>query len=107
MSEPFFFSPPDDKRFLEAKDFLENRSETLDEIRTKFEDHRPVLASIMKKKLRTKAKKMEKTTKTQRKMMKMMTKQRSELVSSSQLADGRAGSHNRNAILALYGAYLI
>ena len=62
MSEPFFFSPPDDKRFLEAKDFLENRSETLDEIRTKFEDHRPVLASIMKKKLRTKAKKMEKTS---------------------------------------------
>ena len=62
MSEPFFFSPPDDKRFSEARDFLENRSETLDEIRTKFEDHRPTLASIMKKKLRTKAKKMEKTS---------------------------------------------
>lgn len=62
MSEPFFFSPLDDKRFLEAKDFLENRSETLDEIRTKFVDQRPILASIMKKKLRTKAKKMEKTS---------------------------------------------
>ena len=62
MSEPFFFSALDDKRLQEAKDFLENRSETLDEIRTKFEDQRPVLSSIMKKKLRTKAKKMEKTS---------------------------------------------
>ena len=62
MSEPFFFSPPDDQRFLEAKEFLENRKETLDEIRSKFADQRPVLASIMKKKLRTKAKKMEKTS---------------------------------------------
>ena len=59
-SETFFFVP-DDPRFAEGAEFLARSETTLDEIREKFEQERPVLAGILKKKLRSQAKKREKT----------------------------------------------
>ncbi len=53
--EPFFFLQ-NDKRLSEARSFL-SRRETLDEVRTKYEEKRPILASIIKKKIKNKSKK--------------------------------------------------
>uniref|UniRef100_A0A0K2U7E0 RRM domain-containing protein n=2 Tax=Lepeophtheirus salmonis TaxID=72036 RepID=A0A0K2U7E0_LEPSM len=54
VSENFFFVE-DDIRFGEAVEFLNSIGETLDVIRTKYEDERPALASIIRKKYRNKA----------------------------------------------------
>merc|ERR1712212_654613 len=58
QTEPFFFTS-NDKRFAAAASFLQLK-ESLSEVRTKYEEKRPILASIMKKKLKNKAKKQEK-----------------------------------------------
>merc|ERR1712080_411959 len=58
QTEPFFFIS-NDKRYAEADQFLQLK-ESLSEVRTKYEEKRPILASIMKKKLKNKAKKQEK-----------------------------------------------
>merc|ERR1712141_665221 len=58
QTEPFFFTK-NDKRFAEAEQFL-HLKESLSELRSKYEEKRPILASIMKKKLKNKAKKQEK-----------------------------------------------
>ncbi len=59
LSEPFFFSGAGDTRFSEGAEFL-RPTQSLDEIRANYETVRPVLATIMKKKLRAKAKRQEK-----------------------------------------------
>ena len=60
QTEPFFFTL-NDKRFAEATEqFLHLKEESLSELRSKYEEKRPILASIMKKKLKNKAKKQEK-----------------------------------------------
>ena len=56
--EPFFFSE-NDKRFEEGLAFL-SATESMDVLRTKFEERRPILAEILRKKMRNKAKKQEK-----------------------------------------------
>ena len=57
-TEPFFFAD-DDKRLLEGRLFLQ-RAASLQDIRTKYEEKRPILASIMKKKVKNRTKKQEK-----------------------------------------------
>merc|ERR1712170_286002 len=54
-----FFFVDNDERFLECQRFLKSK-ESLDEIRTNYEQKRPVLASIMKRKMKNKARKQEK-----------------------------------------------
>ena len=58
--EPFFFAE-NDVRLSEADQFLQIK-ESLSEVRSKYEEKRPMLASIMKKKLKNKAKRQEKMT---------------------------------------------
>ena len=58
-AEPFFFTGVDDARFREGVEFL-RPTETMEELRTRFEAQRPVLANILKKKLRARAKRQEK-----------------------------------------------
>ena len=58
-SEPFFFSGAEDARLREGAEFL-RPTETMEELRTRFEEQRPVLANILKKKLRARAKRQEK-----------------------------------------------
>lgn len=58
--EAFFFVD-NDTRFKEADNFLKLK-ESLTEVRTKYEEKRPILASIMKKKMKNRAKKMEKAS---------------------------------------------
>lgn len=58
-AEPFFFTGADDARFKEGAEFL-RPTETMEELRTRFETQRPVLANILKKKLRARAKRQEK-----------------------------------------------
>ena len=59
----FFFVNESDPRFDEGKNFLLNAAMSLDEIREKYEEERPKLAAILKKKMRNKAKKAENATK--------------------------------------------
>ena len=56
--EPFFFGQ-NDGRFVEADQFLQLKK-SLSEVRSEYEEKWPVLASIMKKKLKNKAKRQEK-----------------------------------------------
>ena len=56
--EPFFFAE-DDKRLEEGRLFLQ-RTDSLQDIRTKYEEKRPILASIMKKKVKNRTRKQEK-----------------------------------------------
>ena len=58
LIEPFFFAQ-NDGRFVEADQFLQLKK-SLSEVRSEYEEKRPVLASIMKKKLKNKAKRQEK-----------------------------------------------
>ena len=58
-SEPFFFTGAEDARLREGAEFL-RPTETMEELRTRFEEQRPVLANILKKKLRARAKRQEK-----------------------------------------------
>ena len=58
LIEPFFFGQ-NDGRFAEADQFLQLKK-SLSEVRSEYEEKRPVLASIMKKKLKNKAKRQEK-----------------------------------------------
>ena len=58
LIEPFFFAQ-NDGRFAEADQFLQLK-ESLSKVWTKYEEKRPILASIMKKKLKNKAKRKEK-----------------------------------------------
>ena len=58
LIEPFFFGQ-NDGRFVEADQFLQLKK-SLSEVRSEYEEKRPVLASIMKKKLKNKAKRQEK-----------------------------------------------
>ena len=58
IKEHFFFVEDDD-RFKECSLFLKPK-ETLDQLRTNYEEKRPVLASIMKRKMKNRAKKQEK-----------------------------------------------
>ena len=55
--EPFFFTT-NDKRFKEGQGFLQ-RTDSLNELRTKYDEKRPVLASIIKKKVKSRTKKQE------------------------------------------------
>ena len=57
-AEPFFFTS-NDIRFDEAFAFLKE-AESMDTLRTNFEEKRPILAEIFRKKMRNKAKKQEK-----------------------------------------------
>ena len=58
-SELFFFAV-NDERLGEGRKFLAGqKGQTADEIREKFEEQRPKLANILKKKMRSKAKKQE------------------------------------------------
>ena len=57
QGETFFFKE-NDKRLNEATQFL-TLSQSLSEVRTNYEEKRPVLASIMKKKLKNRAKRQE------------------------------------------------
>ena len=57
-TEPFFYSE-NDARFNEGVRFLTVR-ESMDRIRENYEEQRPVLAGIMKKKMRSRLKKQEK-----------------------------------------------
>ncbi len=57
-SEPFFLPRGDRRLNVESKEFL-TRTETMDELRANFDKRRPELALIMKKKLKSKAKKQE------------------------------------------------
>ena len=54
-----FFFVEDDDRFRECQLFLKPK-ETLEQLRTNYEEKRPVLASIMKRKMKNRAKKQEK-----------------------------------------------
>ena len=56
--EPFFFTT-NDKRFQEGQGFLQ-RIDSLNELRTKYDEKRPILASIIKKKVKSRNKKQEK-----------------------------------------------
>ena len=58
IKEHFFFVENDD-RFKECQLFLKPK-ETLEQLRTSYEEKRPVLASIMKRKMKNRAKKQEK-----------------------------------------------
>lgn len=58
--EPFFFKPDDPRLLSECALFLTLKQKSFSELRTKYEETRPVLASIMKKKLKNRAKKQEK-----------------------------------------------
>ena len=58
-AESFFFTGADDARLREGAEFL-RPTETMEELRTRFEAQRPVLANILKKKLRARAKRQEK-----------------------------------------------
>jgi len=60
VGEPFFFSPGDE-RLAEGLQFVSGRrdGQTMDQIRENFEEQRPKLAHILKKKMRSKAKKQE------------------------------------------------
>ena len=58
--ETFFFLP-NDKRLEEGLAFIRN-TESMDELRTKFEEKRPILAEILRKKMRSKVKKQEKNS---------------------------------------------
>lgn len=58
IKEHFFFVEDDD-RFRECQLFLKPK-ETLEQLRTNYEEKRPVLASIMKRKMKNRAKKQEK-----------------------------------------------
>ena len=50
---------PDDERLAEGARFLTGRGQSMDQIRENFEEQRPKLALILKKKMRSKAKKQE------------------------------------------------
>ena len=56
--EPFFIAP-NDRRLEEGLSFM-NNTESMDVLRTKFEEKRPILAEILRKKMRNRAKKQEK-----------------------------------------------
>ena len=56
--DPFFFSL-NDRRLEEGLTFM-NDTESMDVLRTKFEEKRPILAEILRKKMRNRAKKQEK-----------------------------------------------
>ena len=56
-----FFLDQNDKRWQEAVQFLE-LNQSMTQVRTNYEEKRPVLASIMKKKLKNRAKKKERMT---------------------------------------------
>ena len=58
--EHFFFAE-DDTRFKEAEHFL-HLKESMSEVRSKYEEKRPILASIMKKKMKNRAKRREKVS---------------------------------------------
>ena len=58
--ETFFFLP-NDKRFEEGLSFI-RETESMDKLRAKFEEKRPILAEILRKKLRNKVKKQEKNS---------------------------------------------
>merc|ERR1712223_2124577 len=58
--ETFFFTP-NDKRLEEGLSFIRN-TESMDILRTKFEEKRPILAEILRKKMRNKVKKHEKNS---------------------------------------------
>ena len=58
--ETFFFLP-NDKRLEEGLSFI-RETESMDDLRTKFEEKRPILAEILRKKMRNKVKKQEKNS---------------------------------------------
>merc|ERR1712223_1090024 len=58
--ETFFFTP-NDKRLEEGLSFIRN-TESMDILRTKFEEKRPILAEILRKKMRNKVEKHEKNS---------------------------------------------
>ena len=58
--ETFFFLP-NDKRLEEGLSFI-RETESMDELRIKFEEKRPILAEILRKKMRNKVKKQEKNS---------------------------------------------
>jgi len=55
-SKPFFFEA-EDSRFADGVKFFFDHKVDVDELRTKFNDRRPILSEILKKKLRNKMKK--------------------------------------------------
>jgi len=60
LSTELFFFAVNDERLGEGRKFLAGqKGQTADEIREKFEEQRPKLANILKKKMRSKAKKQE------------------------------------------------
>ena len=58
--ETFFFLP-NDRRLEEGLSFI-RETESMDELRKKFEEKRPILAEILRKKMRNKVKKQEKNS---------------------------------------------